>query len=293
MELHGFRPRLRFPLNIQTKQQNQIVMNLIETPALPDIAARPVPERPPKGLLLHCGAELVTRDQLWEVPTPSPTDTWVPLPHALVVGEVENQLRSNGFLITGAAYALSHDGARFFGVLNIHLLGRGIFEWNWVVGIRNSHDKTFPAGIVAGTHVMCCDNLAFSGEVQISRKHTRYALRDLPLMTSRAVGQLSLKLHNLDQRILCYHETPINDPRAHDIVVRALDSGVITTTQVPEVLTEWREPSHEQFQPRTAWSLFNAFTEVHKRVNPHTRVRRGEALYGIFDGETGAYAVSC
>jgi hypothetical protein len=162
-----------------------------------------------------------------------------------------------------------------------------------VVGIRNSHDKTFPAGIVAGTHVMCCDNLAFSGEVQISRKHTRYALRDLPLMTSRAVGQLSLKLHNLDQRILCYHETPINDPRAHDIVVRALDSGVITTTQVPEVLAEWREPSHEQFQPRTAWSLFNAFTEVHKRVNPHTRVRRGEALYGIFDGETGAYAVSC
>jgi hypothetical protein len=44
-------------------------------------------------------------------------------------------------------------------VLNITLPGRGIFEWSWAVGIRNSHDKTFPAGLVAGTKVFCCDNL--------------------------------------------------------------------------------------------------------------------------------------
>jgi hypothetical protein len=30
------------------------------------------------------------------------------------------------------------------------------------------------------------------------------------------------------------------------------------------VLDEWREPSHEAFLPRTAWSLHNAFTEVAK-----------------------------
>jgi hypothetical protein len=33
--------------------------------------------------------------------------------------------------------------------------------------------------------------------------------------------------------------------------------------------------------------LFNAVTEVHKRVNPHTACRRGEALYGLFDSEVG------
>jgi hypothetical protein len=70
-------------------------------------------------------------------------------------------------------------------------------------------------------------------------------------------------------------------------VIRALDAGAITTTQVPDVLREWREPSHPEFLPRTAWSLFNAVTEVHKRVNPHTACRRGEALYGLFDSEVG------
>ena len=140
-----------------------------------------------------------------------------------------------------------------------------------------------PAGLVAGTKVLCCDNLAFSGEVQISRKHTRFAERDLRHLTARAVGQLGGKLQGLDERIICYNETLVDDQRAHDIVIKALDAGAITTTQVPEVLSEWRTPSHSEFLPRTAWSLFNAVTEVHKRVNPHTACRRGEALYGLFD----------
>jgi hypothetical protein len=71
-------------------------------------------------------------------------------------------------------------------------------------------------------------------------------------------------------------------------VIRTLDAGVVTTTQVPEILREWREPSHEAFLSRTAWSMFNAYTECFKTLNPHTAVRRGEALHGLFDVETGA-----
>ena len=97
------------------------------------------------------------------------------------------------------------------------------------------------------------------------------------------MGELGGKLQSLDQRILCYNETGITDQRAHDIVIRALDAGAITTTQVPDVLHEWRESSYPEFLPRTAWSLFNAVTEVHKQVNPHTACKRGEALYGLFD----------
>jgi hypothetical protein len=254
---------------------------LVEGPA--------VAQKPPKGMLLHCGAELVSRNQLWEVPTPDNTETWYPLAHRRVFSEVQDQLKSCGFIVTEEAHALSHDGQRYFGVLNITLPGRGIFEWTWSVGIRNSHDKTFPAGLVAGTKVFCCDNLCFSGEVQIARKHTRYAERDLRHLTARAVGQLGSKLENLDQRILSYNETSLDDKRAHDIVIRALDAGAITTTQVPDVLREWREPSHPEFLPRTAWSLFNAVTEVHKHVNPHTACRRGEALYGLFDAEANTH----
>ncbi len=176
---------------VQPKTKNKHMNTMIDGP----VAA----QKPPKGMLLHCGAELVNRAQLYQVPTPRNTETWYPLPHSRVLNEVNNQLDACGFIVTEEAHALSHDGQRYFGVLNLCLPGRGIFEWTWAVGIRNSHDKTFPAGLVAGTKVFCCDNLAFSGEVQIARKHTRYAERDLRHLTARAVGELGGKLHSLDR----------------------------------------------------------------------------------------------
>ncbi|MCB1087502.1 MAG: hypothetical protein KDM63_10690 [Verrucomicrobiae bacterium] len=53
------------------------------------------------------------------------------------------------------------------------------------------------------------------------------------------------------------------------------------------MLQEWRRPSHEDFGPRNAWSLFNAATEAMKSINPHTVVGRTQALHGLFDGLVG------
>jgi hypothetical protein len=84
----------------------------------------------------------------------------------------------------------------------------------------------------------------------------------------------------------------MDDLKAHDIVIRAVDCQAITTSQIPDVLDQWRHPAHLAFRDRTAWSLFNAFTEVHKSVNPHTAMRRGEALHGLFDATAGLVLAS-
>jgi len=256
----------------------------------PQVMHRDEPEHPeatkPKGMLLHCGAEVVDRHDLFEVLTPLGTDTWYPLPHRSLLTEVERQLREVGFIIQGETHALTHDGARYFGVIQINLPSRHENDdFGWVVGIRNSHDKSLPAGLVAGTQVFVCDNLAFNGEVKLSRKHTRYAMRDLRQLTARAVGQLGDKFHDLDRRIITYKQKYLPDRSAHDLVIRAVDCRAITASQVPSILQEWRKPSHEDFEPRNAWSLFNAFTEVFKTINPQTAIQRGQALHGLFDGQ--------
>ena len=224
-------------------------MNIIEHP-------QPRVQAPPRGMLLHCGAEIVSREQLFAVPTPPGTQTWYPLSHRTILGEVETQLESSGFTILEETHAISHG-------------------------------MTYPAGLVAGTRVFVCDNLCFSGEVRISRKHTRFAERDLRHLTARAVGQLGDRFSGLDQRVLTYKEERITNKRAHDIIIRAVDCAAITPVQIPSVLEQWRRPAFEDFTNRTAWSLWNAFTEVFKTVNPHSALRRGEALHGLFDAETG------
>lgn len=239
------------------------------------------------GMLLHCGAQLVDRPALFDVPTPRGTRTWFPLSHRALLEEVETQLDSCGFAIGRQCHALSHEGARYFGVLEVSLPDRAQQDTSWVLGLRNSHDKTFPAGLVAGTSVLCCDNLSFTGEVRISRKHTRFAYRDLRNLTARAVGQLGEKFRGLDRRVEAYRNEPMPDWAAHDLIIRSVDCRAITSSQVPDVLQEWREPRHDQFRPRNLWSFFNAYTEVYKGQNPATVMHRSLALHGLCGGVVG------
>lgn len=253
--------------------------------AIIEAPTAPAPNVP--GLLLHCGAKPVSRDELAAVPTPKATETWYPLPHHDLVAEVEAHLSGSGLEAEAAVHALSHGGARYFGLLQLRRPGEGDRDYAWVVGLRNSHDKSFPAGLVTGSQVLVCDNLAFGGEFRLARKHTKNAVRDLRHMTARAVGLLGERFEALDRRIAAYRAEPMADWCAHDLVVRACDCKAITPTQIPYVLGEWRKPRHPEFEPRTAWSLFNAFTEVQKRSGPHAALRRGEALHGLFDAAVG------
>jgi hypothetical protein len=238
-------------------------------------------------MLLHCGAEIVDRRSVYDTPTPAPTDTWYPLAHAGLIHEVESQLIAAGFEVNNESHALSHEGSRYFGVFELKTPGNGVQDYSWIVGIRNSHDKTYPAGLVAGSKVFVCDNLSFTGEVRISRKHTKFAVRDLRHLTARAVGQLGERFHELDDRIVAYKNRRITNPQAHDIIIKAVDCRALTATQVPDMLHEWRQPVHEEFLPRNGWSLFNACTEVMKGINPHTVVNRSQALHGLFDTACG------
>lgn len=245
----------------------------------------PHKKRPRPNLILHCGARAVGRRDVTNVSTPRPTETWTPIPHIGLITEVERTLKINGLLIGNQAHSLSHEGCRYFGLMEIQRSDSDE-DYCWILGIRNSHDKTFPAGIVAGMTVFVCDNLSFSGEVKLARKHTRFISRDLPSLVQSAVGKLMNRWHHQDTRLSAYKLADVDDRSAHDLVIRACDVGVCPNKLIPRVLHEWREPRHEAFKPRSVWSLFNSFTAALKG-NLTELPRRTEALHGLLDTHVG------
>ena len=239
------------------------------------------------NLVLHCGASAVQRVDVARVNTPRPTDTWTPIPHIHLLSEVEGALRSVGLRIGHQAHAITPDGARYFGLSEVHCSNESS-EYALIVGVRNSHDKTFPVSLAAGNCLFICDNLAFSGEVRLTRKHTTHLQRDLPKMVATGVGKLMTLWNHQGQRVEAYKNTKIRDRVAHDLIVRATDLGAITNRMIPSVLKEWREPSYPVFKDRTAWSLFNAATEVLKLSgNLPELPNRTEALHALFDTHVG------
>ena len=63
-------------------------------------------------------------------------------------------------------------------------------------------------------------------------------------------------------RITAMMHTELRPEVADSLILRSFEKGIISAPQLPRVLHEWREPSFEEFRPRTVWSLFNAFTTV-------------------------------
>ena len=136
------------------------------------------------NLILHCGASAVELKEVSKVKTPRATETWQPIPHHQLIQTVQRTLATTNLEIGTQAHSLTHDGARYFGLMEIQSKKQNA-DYTWVLGLRNSHDKIFPAGIVAGASMFVCDNLSFSGEVKFARKHTRFINRDLPQLVER------------------------------------------------------------------------------------------------------------
>lgn len=237
------------------------------------------------NLTLHCGAQEVAREQIFQVPVPRATRTWSPLPHHRLLNLVECSLFRQHLRVVSQAHSLSPDGMRYFGLLQI-LPGGGREDYSWVLGVRNSHDKRFPAGLVGGAQVFVCDNLSFSGEIKIARKHTRYIERDLPQLVAQAISTLKENYHILDNRIAAYRQHGITDRTVHDLMIRAVDQEVCPITKVPGILKEWREPRYEDFRPRNVWSLMNAFTETLKGDLNHLTTRTTR-LHQLLDSHIG------
>lgn len=235
-------------------------------------------------LCLHAGASLVAREVVDAVRTPDATATWTPVAHADVIDAVENSLATSGLSIVDRAFALTKGGSRLFGLLTLGQEGGG--DYAATIGVRNSHDRKFPVGLAVGSRVFVCDNLAFSSEVVIKSKHTRFIYDRLPRLVADGVAGLVAHRQIQDRRIACYKETEVrSQTHLHDVVLKAYRAQAIPATAITKVVEEFEDVRHPEFRERTLWSLFNAFTETLKECGDLQR--RTQRLHGVIDAEVG------
>ena len=236
------------------------------------------------GLMLSdINDRYVTREVLATVPTPDCTPTWHPVPHIDVVNAVETAIVQRGYRIESENFGLARGRQKMFGVMT--LAQRGNPDWTYAVGIRNSHDQSFAAGICCGVSVLVCSNLCFGGEFVLKRRHTSGI--DIAAIAADTLDYLVDGFITLEERLEELRDIPVpNDDWARSFIVRSAEIGAIASCDILPVFKEYLEPSHREFSERTQWSLLNAFTEVsHKFAPPktdafHRRLTRMFALDG-------------
>jgi hypothetical protein len=103
---------------------------------------------------------------------------------------------------------------------------------------------------------------AFRSELLVSRKHTLNGERRFAEAIALAVARLEDFRKVEAERIHVMRQTELSPERADSLILRAYEKGIVSAPFLPRVVKEWREPTYEQFQARTLFSLFQAFTTV-------------------------------
>lgn len=232
-------------------------------------------------LCLHRGAEVVEYADLRSVETPEATASHVPIPHFRVVDLVKATVAMYGHEVVEEHHGLTKDGMRYFGVLCLKSTYTGYDD---MVALRNSNDRAFPVGIGFGSRVFCCDNMALVADHVVKRRHTANLKRDLPGIIGELIEPLALHREAQHKKIELYRHTPITNELADHAIMRLYREGVINLQRIPDVLSQWQEPSFEDFADRNAWRLFNAATyALTGRVveNPDATPRLHQVIDGL------------
>ena len=219
-----------------------------------------------EGLLAHRGAQLVGRQDLLALQTPDATATHKPIPHMTVVQALIETLGFRRLSVVNDQYAVTPDGMRMFGVLALDVEGSGI---RLAIGVRNSHDKSCSLALTVGYKVFVCDNLAFHGDFSpIMKKHTKRV--DIQDVTALAVDRMQRHFEPMQRQVDAWRGFELPDDRARLIIYRAfIEDGLDAAKHLARTVhQEYFEPQYEEFQPRTLWSLSNAFTSAFKKLDP-------------------------
>ena len=252
-------------------------------------------------LMLHSGAESISRSDIRDLPVPEPDGTYYPVANDTLLTLVEGSIAAGGMSIRHQQHGYDPRRQRYFGILELECPkvcgphgddGASLMEdsFGLLLGIRNSADKSCSAQLVMGSRVFVCDNMSFAGEVKISRRHTRHIARDLGACVHRATSALIDSRRDQVDRFAQYAATRLEQRDACHLVVEAARSRAITVTKMMDVVEQWDRPAHEDFAPRNAWSLYNAFTEIYKTMGARQTLRRSQTLNGIMDAYCGVVA---
>jgi hypothetical protein len=193
----------------------------------------------------------------------------------------------HGVTLENEQLGLDLKGQRFFGVCDV--VGKDFFggDIQLTIGFCNSGNGSMAARFCIGGKVFVCSNRCFYSytdektgiEGTIIRPHKNL---DSEGIHNGLFNQVNTSFQKLDdfrasqekfyEGLSCRN---LDDDTAYATIVRAAQAGVINKTKMLTLADEWNKQSidtggtkdyewHEDFIPRNAYSLFNAFTQVEK-----------------------------
>ena len=192
---------------------------------------------------LVIGKNHVSRLAPKSVATPDATDSFVPVSHFDLATLVADSLIAAGFEIVEEDHVIARGGLRYFGGFAITRKDLAGSDRQIFCGVRNSCDKGFAAAICIGNRMLVCENMCFSSEKALSRRHTKNIKLELPSVVSRIISELVSEWSSMSQRIELYKNHNISEEESCLYVKHLVAQEAIPKQKMFDVLELWDNPA--------------------------------------------------
>jgi hypothetical protein len=232
-------------------------------------------------------AMLRSREDLHAIPVPDRSgevsERWQGIQHGDLADRLTDGAGKIGLAVSKDQWAVSDDGSRLFGCLDLapdQSLGIDLPSGvGLALGIRHSNDSRFALRVIVGGRVRICSNGIFSSEFApaVVRRHTIGV--DLNQIINSGLSRfIEQARHGLTEQVDALRRVDMsNDRRADDILLRSARQKIVAWSALGKIDDLWHNPPHEEFRARDGWSLLNAYTEFCKNLGPmgQSRVMQG------------------
>jgi hypothetical protein len=224
-------------------------------------------------LLAHCGAQIVTREDLKQYVTPEATETFKPVGHSQLVETLTQVMQDRGLFITHEQFAVQNH--KLFGTFDLEW--QRMEDYGAAVGFRHANDKSMPITIAVGARVFVCDNMSMLGELITVRKHT--SKLDLGEEMDRAMYKYIQGFRRLQDDIQVWKESPVEERRGKLLIYDVFQQKILPLKLFHPTVASWEAVTREN---STAWSLNNACTQHIKTLAPAPAFRCTARLAKFF-----------
>ncbi len=243
-------------------------------------------------MLYTHGRELVPRKQLNLIPVPDRTgqvtEQWQGLNHGKLATAVVKRLEAHGLQVVKEMWYVNPNRTDLFGAVDIAPsdtlpgldIGQDAF---FSMGVRHSNVGKYAVSFCVGARIVVCENGLFTGDFTLKRRHLKG--QDLEVSIDTGIERYLQEAEAMESFIHGLQGREIDDRDAAHTILQTHAEQLINFRYLEDVDRRWRNPPHEEFAPRTAWSLYNAFTESAKRMTPPRQLRLLTGMRPLFERE--------
>jgi len=220
--------------------------------------------------ILMGNGKSIAYENLGIFPVPESTPSWTPIPWKFLVDTVLSRVESAGWTVNDVNLLTSGKDKEtglpqeLFGTIGLDNCDGEIAPQ---LALRTSYNMHYKAAVCAGARVLVCSNGIFSGEFEVAfRKQTTFALRDITGRIDVGVSRVQEAYDATRKRRDFLRTVPLSVDDGFGLIGVAVGNEVITPTMANVAYRDWRDPRHEEFSKRDAWSLYNCFTQGVKKT---------------------------